>query len=185
HEDLRTRLARAPFVGRTGEQERLARRLDATLSGKGGLAFIAGEPGIGKTRLLEELADRAEAAGAWGLRGRCLDRELARPYGPFAEAIADHARGCDEAALREDLGAFGGIVAKIAPELRARLSELPEPAAVAPEDERQRLLDAVAQVFSAVARRAPLVLILDDLHWADGGTLALLRHLARLVMRRS
>ncbi|HME70521.1 MAG TPA: AAA family ATPase [Myxococcota bacterium] len=177
-------LARLPFSGRRGELLRLERRLDAARLGKGGVAFLVGEPGIGKTRLLEEFAAKAAITGATVLWGRCHEGELSRPFGPFAEAIASHATESDVEALREDVGSFGGIVAKIAPELRKRLPDLPEPVALTPEEERHRLLDAVAQMLWAVARRAPLVLVLDDLHWADGGTLVLLRHLARFLPRR-
>jgi tetratricopeptide (TPR) repeat protein len=85
--------------------------------------------------------------------------------------------------LREELGSFGGVVAKIAPELRERLPDLVEPVPLAPEEERYRLLDAVAQVLWAIARKSPVVLVLDDLHWADGSTLVLLRHLSRFLSR--
>jgi len=176
-------LARLPFSGRRGELLRLERRFDAVQSGKGGIVFVAGEPGIGKTRLLEEFTAKAAVAGAKVLWGRCYEGELSRPFGPFAEAIASYATESDVEALREDVGSFGGIVAKLAPELREHLPDLPEPVALAPEEERHRLLDAVAQVLWAVARRVPVVLVLDDLHWADGGTLVLLRYLARFLPR--
>jgi class 3 adenylate cyclase/tetratricopeptide (TPR) repeat protein len=175
--------ARTPFAGRRDELERLARRLEAARTGTGSLAFLSGEPGIGKTRLLEEFAARARSQGAQVFWGRCYEGELSRPFGPFAEAIANYARECEAEALREEVGSFGGIVAKIAPELREKLPNLAEPAALAPEEERYRLLDAVAQVLWAFARKAPLVLVLDDLHWADGATLVLLRHLSHFLSR--
>jgi class 3 adenylate cyclase len=178
-------LVRTPFAGRRDELERLERRLEAARAGSGGLAFVIGEPGIGKTRLLEEFTAHARSHGARVLWGRCFEGELSRPFGPFAEAIASYATESDAEVLREDMGSFGGIVAKIAPELRERLPDLPEPVTLAPEEERHRLLDAVAQVHWAVARRAPLVVVLDDLHWADGGALALLRHLSRFLSRHS
>jgi class 3 adenylate cyclase/tetratricopeptide (TPR) repeat protein len=176
-------LARTPFAGRRNELERMERRLEAARAGSGGLAFVIGEPGIGKTRLLEEFTAHARSHGARVLWGRCFEGELSRPFGPFAEAIATYAKECEPEALREELSSFGGIVAKIAPELRERLPDLPEPTALAPEEERYRLLDAVAQVMWTFARNAPLVLVLDDLHWADGATLVLLRHLSRFLSR--
>jgi DNA-binding SARP family transcriptional activator len=173
-------LARMPFVGRREELERLMQKLGAARSGTGGLAFLVGEPGIGKTRLLEEFTARA---GARVLSGRCFEAEFARPFGPFAEAISSYAQSCEAERLQEELGSFGAVVAKIVPELRDRLPNLPEPIALNPDEERFRLLDAVAQALWAFSDRAPLVLVLDDLHWADGGTVALLRYLARFLQR--
>ena len=176
-------IARTPFAGRRTELERLAQRLEAARLGTGSLAFLVGEPGIGKTRVLEEFTARARSQGAQVLWGRCYEGEHSQPFGPFAEAIGSYARECEAEVLREEVGSFGGVVAKIAPELRERLPDLAEPVALGPEEERHRLLDAVAQVLWAVARRAPLVFVLDDLHWADGGTLVLLRYLARFLPR--
>ncbi|HKE12624.1 MAG TPA: AAA family ATPase, partial [Myxococcota bacterium] len=175
--------ARTPFAGRQVELERVQRRLEAARSGRGGLAFVIGEPGIGKTRLLEEFTARARSQGVQVLWGRCFEGELSRPFGPFGEAIAAYAKECEPEMLREELGSFGGVVAKIAPELRERLPDLVEPVPLAPEEERYRLLDAVAQVLWAIARKALVVLVLDDLHWADGSTLVLLRHLSRFLSR--
>jgi len=176
-------LARPPFSGRRWELWQLEQRFEAARSGRGSLAVLIGEPGIGKTRVLEEFAARARAVGARVLWGRCFEGRFARPFGPFAEAIATYAKESEVDTLREQLGSFGGIVAKIVPELRERLLDLPEPVALAPEEERYRLLDAVAQLLWAFARRAPLVLVVDDLHWADGTTLAMLRYLARFLRR--
>jgi class 3 adenylate cyclase len=176
--------ARIPFAGRRAELERLERHLGAARSGVSGLAFLVGEPGIGQTRLFEEFAARAWSQGALVLWGRCFEGELSRPFGPFAEAIASYAKECEAEVLREEVGSFGGIVAKIAPELRDKLPDLPVPEALTPEEGRHRLLDAVAQVLWTFARKAPLVLVLDDLHWADGGTLVLLRYLARFLRRQ-
>jgi DNA-binding SARP family transcriptional activator len=178
---IRRELARPPFSGRRGELFRLEQRFEAARSESGNLAFLVGEPGIGKTRVLEEFAAQADAAGAKVLWGRCFEGELSRPFGPFAEALVSYAKESDAEMLREELGAFGGVVAKIAPELRERLPDLPEPVVLAPEEERYRLLDAIAQVLCEAARRVPLVLVLDDLQWADGASLALLRYLARFL----
>jgi DNA-binding SARP family transcriptional activator len=180
---IQRELVRPPFSGRRDELLRLMRRFEAARSGSGSIAVLVGEPGIGKTRILEEFAAQADAAGAKVLWGRCFESELSRPFGPFAEAIASYAKESDAEVLRGEVGAFGGVLAKIAPELRERLPDLPEPVVLAPEEERYRLLDAVAQVLWEAARRAPLILVLDDLHWADGATLALLRYLARFLRR--
>ena len=178
------RIARLPFVGRRDELARLAEQLDAARSGLGGLAVLVGEPGIGKTRLLEEFAAAARASGALVLQGRCFDGQRSRAFGPFAEAIAAYAEAVPASALRQDLASTANVLGPIAPELYRSLPEVPAPLKLAPEAERQRLFDAVAKLFIAASRRAPVVVVLDDLHWADGGTLALLLHLAHIVPRQ-
>jgi DNA-binding winged helix-turn-helix (wHTH) protein len=174
-------LARTPLTGRRNELERLEQRLEKARSGSGGLAFLVGEAGIGKTRLLEEFALRARGAGAQVLIGRCFEGEFAPPFGAFAEAIRAYVKESDPETLREEIGGFGGVLAKLVPGLLEHFPDLPVPVNLAPEEERARLLDAVAQVLWNVARRTPLVVLLDDLHWAEGGTLALLRYLARFL----
>ena len=118
------------------------------------------------------------------LWGRCYEGEAARPYGPFAEALAEYARtraGRD--AARPTSGWARRPLARLVPALRERLPDLPEPVALQPDEERVRLLDAVMQFLLALAARAPTVLVLDDLHWADRGTVAMLRHVARFAPR--
>jgi hypothetical protein len=176
-------LARTPFVGREGEVERLRKLLERTRAGRGALAFLVGEPGIGKTRTLEEFCARARAEGATLLWGRSFEGDVETPFGPFAEAIADWAEGQEREGLRERLGPYGAVLAKLCPRLRELLPDLPEPPPLAADAERARLLDAVVQVLLGLAKREPVLLVLDDLHWADAATLALLRHVARFVAR--
>src|SRR5262249_11927072 len=100
------------------------------------------------------------------------------------EALGEYVRSAAPEVLRADLGLHAAPLTRIVPLLRERLSDpLPEPVALEPVEERVRLLDAVAQSLLALAMRVPTVLVLDDLHWADGGTVALLRHVARFVPR--
>jgi hypothetical protein len=143
------------------------------------VVLLEGEAGIGKTRTLEELAETARAEGATVLWGRCYEGEAARPYGPFAEALTEYARRAPAETLRADLGLSAAPLARMVPELRERLPDLPEPVALQADAERVRLLDAVAQGLLALAARTPTVVVLDDLHWADHGTVAMLRHVAR------
>jgi tetratricopeptide (TPR) repeat protein len=145
--------------------------------------MLVGEPGIGKTRTAEEFCDAARAEGAAVLWGRCFEGEWAPPYGPFVEAIAGYGRAADPDALRADLGPGAGALARLAPSIREWLPDIPEPAQLQPDEERYRLLDAVAQFLIAASARAPVVLVLDDLHWADKGTIAMLRHVARFAPR--
>src|SRR5262249_51306334 len=176
-------LTHTPFVGRTNELARLAAKLQEVRAGHGGLVMLAGEPGIGKTRTLEEFAETARNAAAQVLWGRCYEGEAARPYGPFGEAIAEYAGSGVLDALRDDLGVGAGPLARLIPTIRERLPDISEPTALQPDEERVRLIDAVAQFLIALSARAPLVLVLDDLHWADGGSIALLRHVARVAVR--
>jgi len=175
-------LDRMPFVGRRSELQRLSARLAEAVAGRGGLALVAGEPGIGKTRLVEELAERAARSGAAVLWGACFEGGWAPPYVPFAEAIEALALAADPEELRADLGSRSPLP-QLVPALRKVLPDLAEPVALQPDEERFRLLDAAAQLFVARSDRAPLVLVLDDLHWADAGTAAMLRHLARFASR--
>jgi class 3 adenylate cyclase/tetratricopeptide (TPR) repeat protein len=176
-------LTHTPFVGRAAELARLAARLQEVRVGSGGVLLLAGEPGIGKTRTLEECAETARTQGALVLWGRCYEGEAARPYGPFVEALSEYAHGADPDALCADLGLGAAPLARLVPALRERLPDIPEPVALQPDEERVRLLDACAQFLIALAARAPLVLVLDDLHWADAASVALLRHVARFAAR--
>ena len=172
-------VARLPFVGRQGELSRLVGLLGQTAAGHGGLVLVVGGPGIGKTRLTEEFVEAADAKGFSVLWGHCAEGDWAPPYAPFAEVLESLTSGPLPEELRADLGPAGSVVAQIAPGLRQAVPDLPEVVAVQPDEERFRLLEGVAQVLAARARRSAVLLCLDDLHWADVSTVAMLRHVAR------
>ena len=176
-------LRHTPFTGRIVELRRLTRRLEEARAGQGGVVLLAGEPGIGKTRIIEEIAATARAQGALVLSGRCYEGEAARSFGPFVEALAEYAGTAAPEVLRNDLGVHAATLTRLVPGVRARLPDTPDPAPLEPYEERLRLLDAVAQSLLALAARVPTVLVLDDLHWADAETVALLRHVARFAPR--
>src|SRR5262245_36182453 len=176
-------LRHTPFTGRAAELARLERRLEEARVGRGGVAMLVGEPGIGKTRTLEEFVETARAQEALVLWGRCYEGEAARPYGPFAEALAEHVRRADPETLRADLGPGAAPLARLVPALKERLPDLSEPVPLQPDEELTRLIDASTQFLLAIASRTPMVLVLDDLHWADAGTVALLRHVASFAPR--
>src|SRR5262245_60699522 len=102
--DAAARLGQTPFTGRTAELARLTHRLDEARGGRGGVVLVMGEPGIGKTRTLEELAERVQAQGTLVLWGRCYEGEAGRPYGPFAEALGEYVRTAEAKALAADFG---------------------------------------------------------------------------------
>jgi class 3 adenylate cyclase len=162
--------ARIPVVGREAELARLFTALTEAAAGRGGVVMVSGEAGIGKTRLLEELSERAEHTGAFVVYGRCFESEWSPPYAAFADALAAAVSDLDPVELRADLGLGATTLAQLVPALRQVLPDLGELPPVAPDEERFRLLDAVAQFLVARSRRAPVVVSLDDLHWADKGS---------------
>src|SRR5262245_21222694 len=174
-------LAATPFVGRDEEMTKIAGLLRRAQAGEGALGMIVGEPGIGKTRLAAEVAELAQREGTRVLAGRCYEGEWAPPYGPFVEAIETYARAVTPEELRRDLGQGAPPLARLVPSLREQLPAISEPIPLHADEERFRLLDAVSQFLIAASERAPVLLVLDDLHWADRDTIAMLRHVARAV----
>ena len=167
-----------PFAGRSRELATL-RTLIPRAEGEGlRFALVGGEAGSGKSRLVREFAHEAAGGGALVLYGAC-DSVVRRPYRPLVEALDQLVRTTDDATLRADLGAGGGELTRLLPDLEHRAGELPPPVAADPDTERHRLHSAVADLLAAVGRRAPLVVVIEDGHWADTPTLLLLRHLAR------
>ena len=112
------------------------------------------------------------------LYGAC-DAVLRTPYGPFVEALEQLVRALAPEELRAALGARGGELTRLLPDLGARAGGLAPPREADPDTERHRLHTAVAELLAGVTRSRPALLVLEDLHWADGATLLLLRHLAR------
>ena len=167
------------FVGRAPEQAQLAAALDRAFAGAGSLVMVVGEPGIGKTRLLEQFSAHARTTGARVLTGRCYDGDWAPPFSPFVDAIKQHAMTTSAQRLREQLGADAGVLARIVPMLHDRMPNIAEPPAMPAEGERYRLLEAVSGTVGRIAAERMLVLVLDDLHWADKGTIAMLQQVAR------
>jgi DNA-binding SARP family transcriptional activator len=165
------------FVGRTAELDRLSSVLDEAFTGVRQAVVIAGEPGIGKTRLASEVAALAHEQGAVVLFGRC-DEDLGVPYQPFAEALTHFVThrppGSDQL-----LGNLPSELGRLLPQLAQLVPDLPPPLSADAETERQWLFDAVAAWLSATCARSPVVLVLDDVHWATKATLALLRHVLR------
>ena len=172
-------LAGGVFVGREPELEQMRAMVEDTLAGQGGVLLLAGDPGIGKTRTAEQLATYAGVRGARVCWGRCHEAEGAPPYWPWSEAIRSYVREADPVGLRWQLGSRAADVAQVAPAIAERLGDVEPLPEVETEQARFRLFDSVAGFFVEAARGRPLVLVLDDLHWADEPSLALLRFVAR------
>ena len=174
-------LERTPFVARAQERAKLLRAVERAREGAGSLVLIGGEAGVGKTRLVEEAAAEARRLGMRVLTGRCVDQQGAPPYLPTIEHIEEAARQVSPEGLRQTLGENAPEIAKLMPELRVRYPDIPEPVSLPPEQERRYLLHGVAEFVERAARATPLVLVYEDLQWADESTLLLIRLLAQRV----
>jgi len=168
----------SPFVGRAAELEKLRTLMPRAEGERRRVALLAGEPGAGKSRLAREFAAQVAIEGVLVLYGAC-DAVVRTPYGPFVEALEHLVRVTDEAQLRAALGAGGGELNRLIPDLPARVGGLAQPVKADADTERHRLHTAVADLLANVSRARPILLVLEDGHWADATTLLLLRHLAR------
>lgn len=173
------RPAAQPLAGRKSELQRLLDELTACRRGSLRLVTVEGEPGIGKTRLAAEVAQRATAAEVTALYGRC-DQETIGSYQPFVEALQGYAAQVAPEVLRVDLGRAGPELFRVMPQLHHHVLATPAAVIGDPDGDRYRLFESFLAVVAAAATRTPVVLILDDLHWADRSTLLLLRKLLRL-----
>ena len=178
-ESMAGRGTEASFLGRVEELSELRALLDRAADGAGALALLAGEPGIGKSRLADELGARAREAGHIVLWGRAWEDAGAPPYWPWIQALRTYLRNVDAAMLRRQLGPGAGDVAQILPELTAILDDV---TATEPSDAdaaRFQLFDSVTTFVRNAATDRRLLIVLDDLHTADTPSIRLLRFLAR------
>ena len=167
-----------PFAGRVDAYETLLTAWKETLEGARRAVLVSGEPGIGKTRLVTELVRYAHELGTTILWGRC-DEELGAPFEPFAEALRHYAQFVAPDRLRAEIGPLGGELTRLMPELAARVPGLAAPMSADADTERHRLFEAVTDFLAEMSHTDAVILVLDDIHWADKPSLLLLRHLLR------
>ena len=170
---------RTPFVGRESERTEARRLLERAVAGQGGVLLLGGEPGVGKTRLAEEVLEEGRQRGCLALTGRCYETEGTPPFIPWVEIVERSARIVPPAALREALGEAAPEVAKLVPELRQVLPDIPRPIELPPEKQRRYLFNNFVSFVERVSRVTPQVWLIDDLHWADDSTLLLLQHVVQ------
>ena len=162
-------------VGRDEPVARLEAAWQAALDGERRVVVVAGDPGIGKTTVAAELALRVHAGGGTVLYGR-WDEEGLAPYQALREALGTYATACPRPRLRAEVAQHAGELSRLLPDIAARIGGVRPPLADDPDAERQRLFEAVREWLGAIAARRPVLLVLDDLQWADRSSLLLLRH---------
>jgi len=180
---LPPRLTKATLAmfGRAAESEALAAAWAKAKDGQRQLVLIAGEPGIGKTRLATEAALAAHAEDAIVLLGTC-DEDVNLPYQPFVEALRHYVAHAPDHVLEAHVREHKGELVRLAPELARRVAGLPAPQVAEAETERYLLFEAVTGLLSEASQQQPVVLLLDDLHWAGAPELLLLKHILKTAM---
>jgi hypothetical protein len=173
-------MAGGVFVGRHKEIDQLKAKFENALSGRGGMIALVGEPGIGKTRTSLELETYAGLRNAQVLWGRCYEGAGAPSYWPWVQAIRSYVANHEADELRREMGSTASVIAEIVADVKERLPDIQEPIKLDDMDSaRFRLFDSIATFLKNAAQVKPIVLVLDDLHWADKPSLLLLEFVAR------
>jgi predicted ATPase len=171
------RSERTQFVGREAEATELRRLLDRMLAGHGDVALVGGEPGIGKTRLARELLREARSRGCLCLTGHCDEMAGAPPFAPFIETMEEAVRVGPQA-VRTALGDVAPEIATIVPSLRRSFPDIAPSPELPPDQQRRLVFSAYVDYVRRATQTSPIVVLFEDLHWADEPTLQLLMHLA-------
>jgi tetratricopeptide (TPR) repeat protein len=173
---------RTAFVGRETERGAIRAMIDRALSGHGSVVMLGGGPGMGKSRLMMEMAEYASRAGFRCLVGHCYERDEPFPYLPFVEILESalaQAASLDD--YRRHMGDKAAELAQIAPSLRRVFPDIPEPLELPPAQKRRYLFQSLSGALASATRTRSYFFVLEDLHWADESTLALLNHFANRV----
>ncbi|MGD2100788.1 MAG: tetratricopeptide repeat protein [Acidimicrobiia bacterium] len=172
---LRGRRSDAPFVGREDERRVLVDSLERVLAGSGGVVLVEGEPGVGKTRLTLETAEDARWRGFEVSWGSCRPGAI-RPFAPLIEVLESLSPLRAEQLSEQVESVWLGEAAKLAPALASRLDDAPSPV-LRPAEESTRMIEGLVHTLEALGSIAPHVVVIDDVHWADEDTLAVLTQL--------
>src|SRR5216683_1819953 len=175
---------RTTFVGREKERASLRRHLEQIPHGTGRVVMIGGAAGVGKSRIAAEAGAEASQRGFLVLAGSCYDRDDSVPFIPFVEILETAlAQAPNPQTFREVLDKDASEMARLMPQLRRLFPDIPPPLQVSPEQSRRILFNAVVELLARTAALSPMLLLLEDLHWADEGTLSLFNHLAQSVAK--
>ena len=174
------RMIRSPIVcpssiGRKPQLDALLERLDAAIAGSGRMILLGGDAGVGKSRLVRDLKQEASNRQIRIIEGRCTSTESSVPYGPLMNALRFRIAKGEGQAVAEILGPLRAVLAPIFPQLEPNAGETSEPS---PERERERPFELIFAVLERLAAEEPMLLVLEDVHWADQTSLELLHHLA-------
>jgi AAA ATPase-like protein len=173
---------RTAFVDRESERSTIRTAIDRALTGHGSVVMLAGGPGVGKTRLAMEMAEYASRVGFRCAVGHCYERDEPFPFLPFVEIIENNlAQAASLDDFRRHIGDNAPELAQLAPSLRRVFADIPQPLKLPPAQKRRYLFQSISEALARAARTRPQIRILDDLHWADESSLALLIHLANRV----
>ncbi len=167
-----------PYIGRVAERRAPPVGARAAAAGRGGMVLLGGPAGVGKSRLTRAVAAQAQQLDMTVRTGTCVDMESPPPYQPSLDQLEETARRLSPAEFRALLGENAPEIAKLMPSLRQRYDDIADPPDLTPEQERRYMLHGVGEFLARAAAVKPLVLVFEDLHWADESTLLLLRQLA-------
>ncbi len=173
---------RTPFVGRESECSAIRAALDRALGGHGSLIMLGGGPGVGKSRLAKEMSDYAWRVGFRCAVGHCYERDEPFPFLPFVEIVESNlAQAASLDDFRRQIGENVAELAQMAPSLRRVFPDIRQPLELPPAQKRRYLFQSFSEALARAARTRPNMYLLEDLHWADESTLALLIHLANRI----
>src|SRR6266581_7244021 len=169
-------------IGRTSELTAIHQLIESTKSGRGQVALLSGEAGIGKTRLVKEAKAYATAQDFLVVQGNCFPTDLTYPYAPLLDLLRSLFSNPDMAAISAELKPFARDLYQLLPEVVFLVPDLSITSAlirVEPEQEKRRIFAALTQFFTTLAAKQPVLLIVEDLHWSDDTSLEFLHYLAR------
>src|SRR5690349_171206 len=166
------------LIGRDTQLESMRRTLAHAREGNGRVALIVGEAGVGKSRLLRAMSDEARLAGFFVFQGACFEAERSIPYAPLLDLVRLFASSAPRAIVSHGLEPAAGDLGSMFPELRPLLPGVTASASLAPESDRRRLFHVLAQAITQLARKPPVFIAFEDVHWSDDATLELVFHLA-------
>lgn len=167
------------LIGRTSELAALHLCVEQVQSGKGQVALLSGEAGIGKSRLVAETKTYATAQGFLLLQGQCFPTDRTCPYAPLLDLLRSHLAASPPEQVATDLGSLASTLSPLLPDLLPPSFDLPSLPSPGPEQEKRRLFAALAQFFIGQARKQVVLFIIEDIHWSDDTSLEFLHYLVR------